>query len=51
MSELVYESSDDMLAVDYMGLIPLMISTIKKQNRRIKELENKVDKLIELVNV
>ena len=37
--------------LDYVGLIPLMINTIKKQNRRIKELEDKVDKLIELVNV
>ena len=54
LPELVYGNDDDeneYLGVDYNGLIPLMINTIKKQNRRIKELEDKVDKLIELVNV
>jgi len=38
-----------MLGVDYIGLIPHLINTIKAQDKRIKELEDKVDKLIGLV--
>ena len=53
MPELVCggSSEDDMLGVDYIGLIPHLINTIKAQDKRIKELEDKVDKLIGLVGV
>jgi hypothetical protein len=40
--ELVTEDEDGMLAVDYIGLIPIMIEVIKTQQARIAELEKKV---------
>ena len=51
MPELVCEGGGEetYLSVDYIGLIPHLINTIKAQDKRIKELEAKVDKLIGLI--
>lgn len=41
--ELVYEGDDGFLAVDYVGLIPLMIEAIKEQNATITDLQKQIN--------
>lgn len=38
--DLVYEGEDGMLGIDYIGLIPIIVSTIQEQQKKIKELED-----------
>jgi len=40
--DLVYEDGDGYLGVDYIGIIPLLISSVKEQNITIKELNEKI---------
>jgi hypothetical protein len=42
MPELVNQRTDGMFAVDYDKIIGLLIEVVKEQEKRIKELENKV---------
>ncbi len=44
--ELVTENKDGTLAVNYSGLIPVMIESIKKQQKQIDELKKIVEKLL-----
>ena len=44
--ELVSESKDGMLAVNYSGLIPVMIESIKEQQKQIDELKKLLEKLL-----
>ena len=44
--ELVIEDSDEMLSVNYQGLVPVLINAIKEQEDKISRLENLVEKLI-----
>ena len=37
--DLVYEDGDGYLSIDYIGIIPLLIQTLKEQNARIEQLE------------
>ncbi|MEO7264329.1 MAG: tail fiber domain-containing protein, partial [Ferruginibacter sp.] len=43
---LVKEDKEGMLSVNYMGLIPVMIESIKEQQKQIDELKKLVDQLI-----
>jgi hypothetical protein len=43
---LVNENNDGMLSVNYSGLIPVMIESIKEQQRQIDELKKMVEKFI-----
>jgi hypothetical protein len=52
LPELVYGNDDDeneYLGVDYTGLIPLMINTIKKQRKEINEMNERLKKLESLL--
>jgi len=52
LPELVYGNDDDeneYLGVDYTGLIPLMINTIKKQRKEIDEMNERLKKLESLL--
>jgi len=40
--DLVYEDEDGNLGIDYTGLIPVLISAVQEQQKRIEELEKKV---------
>ena len=44
--ELVSEDDNDILAVNYQGLVPVLINAIKEQNEKITRLEVLVEKLI-----
>jgi hypothetical protein len=44
--ELVSEDDNEMLAVNYQGLVPVLINALKEQNDKISRLENLVEKLI-----
>lgn len=44
--ELVRKNDNEMLAVNYQGLIPVLINAIKEQNDKISRLERLVEKLI-----
>lgn len=44
--ELVTTDDKDMLAVNYQGLVPVLINAIKEQDDKISRLENLVEKLI-----
>jgi hypothetical protein len=44
--ELVSEDSNEMLAVNYQGLVPVLINALKEQDEKISRLENLVEKLI-----
>jgi len=44
-------SQDHYLAVNYTGLIPHLINKIHSQDKRIKELEEKLNKLYELLDI
>jgi hypothetical protein len=45
--ELVSKDDNEMLAVNYQGLVPVLINAIKEQNDKISRLEHLVKKLIE----
>ena len=44
--ELVSEDDNEMLAVNYQGLVPVLINALKEQNDKINRLENLVEQLI-----
>jgi len=44
--ELVSEDDNEMLAVNYQGLVPVLINALKEQEDKISRLENLVDQLI-----
>jgi len=44
--ELVSEDDNEMLAVNYQGLVPVLINALKEQDDKISRLENLVEKLI-----
>ena len=44
--ELVSEDDNEMLAVNYQGLVPILINALKEQNEKINRLENLVEQLI-----
>ena len=44
--ELVTEDNNEMLAVNYQGLVPVLINALKEQDEKISRLENLVEKLI-----
>ena len=45
--ELVTEDDNEMLAVNYQGLVPVLINALKEQDEKINRLEKLVNKLIE----
>ena len=44
--ELVIEDGNEMLAVNYQGLVPVLINALKEQDEKINRLENLVEKLV-----
>jgi len=44
--ELVSEDANEMLAVNYQGLVPVLINSLKEQDDKISRLENLVEKLL-----
>ena len=44
--ELVSEDDNEMLAVNYQGLVPVLINALKEQNDKINRLENLVEQMI-----
>ena len=44
--ELVTKDANEMLAVNYQGLVPVLINALKEQDDKISRLENLVEKLI-----
>jgi hypothetical protein len=44
--ELVSEDDNEMLAVNYQGLVPVLINALKEQDDKINRLENLVEQLI-----
>jgi hypothetical protein len=44
--ELVSKDDNEMLAVNYQGLVPVLINALKEQDDKISRLENLVEKLI-----
>jgi len=44
--ELVSEDDNEMLAVNYQGLVPVLINALKEQDDKITRLENLVEQLI-----
>ena len=44
-------SENHYLSVNYSGLIPHLINKIHSQDKRIKELEEKLNKLYELLDI
>ena len=44
--ELVSEDANEMLAVNYQGLVPVLINALKEQDEKISRLENLVEKLL-----
>ena len=45
--ELVTEDDNEMLAVNYQGLVPVLINALKEQDEKINRLEKLVEKLID----
>ncbi len=43
--DLIYESEDGTLGIDYTGMIPIMISVIQEQKKEIDALRKRIDKL------
>ena len=43
--ELVSEDDNEMLAVNYQGLVPVLINALKEQNTKMKEQEKKINRL------
>jgi len=48
--ELIYQGDDGFLAVDYIGLIPLMMEEIKQQNATITSLQQQINNCCAKVN-
>ena len=44
--ELVTKDGDEMLAVNYQGLVPVLINGLKEQQKEIDELKEVVQKLV-----
>lgn len=44
--ELVSEDDNEMLAVNYQGLVPVLINALKEQNEKINRLEKLVEKMV-----
>jgi hypothetical protein len=44
--ELVHKNDDEMLSVNYQGLVPVLINALKEQNDKISRLKRLVEKLI-----
>jgi len=43
--ELVSEDDNEMLAVNYQGLVPVLINALKEQDAKMKEQEKKINRL------
>lgn len=43
--DLVYEGDDNLLAIDYVGLIPIMVVTIQEQQKKIQGMEADLNEL------
>ena len=48
--ELVSEDDNEMLAVNYLGLVPVLINALKEQESKIFDQQVQIDELRELVN-
>jgi len=48
--ELVSEDDNEMLAVNYQGLVPVLINALKEQESKIIDQQTQIDELKELVN-
>ena len=48
--ELVDEDKNGMLALNYQGLIPILIKGLKEQNEIYKDLENQLSTIEKLIN-
>ena len=47
--ELVTEDDNEMLAVNYQGLVPVLINALKEQDKKMKEQDDKISRLENLV--
>ena len=47
--ELVSEDDNEMLAVNYQGLVPVLINALKEQDAKMKEQQSEIDDLKEMV--
>ena len=47
--ELVSEDDNEMLAVNYQGLVPVLINALKEQDAKMKEQEKRLERLERLV--
>ena len=47
--ELVSEDANEMLAVNYQGLVPVLINALKEQDGKMKEQDDKISRLENLV--
>ena len=47
--ELVSEDDNEMLAVNYQGLVPVLINALKEQDAKMKEQQSEIDELKEMV--
>ena len=45
MPEIVVEDDEGLKLVNYMAIIPILTAVIQEQNKRIADLEKKVDEL------
>ena len=43
--ELVHENGDGLLAIDYVGLVPLLLQAVQAQQQQIEGLQNEIEKL------
>jgi len=48
--ELVTTDDKDMLAVNYQGLVPVLINALKEQDGKMKEQQSEIDELKQMVN-
>ena len=46
--ELVTTDDKDMLAVNYQGLVPVLINALKEQDGKMKEQQSEIDELKEM---
>ena len=47
--ELVSEDDNEMLAVNYQGLVPVLINALKEQDAKMNEQQTEIDELKEIV--
>jgi pullulanase/glycogen debranching enzyme len=47
--ELVSEDQNEMLAVNYQGLVPVLINALKEQDAKMNEQQSEIDELKEMV--